>query len=157
MSLARWPNQPRVKPDHGFFTSSWDVNRQSCSWLDFVVTTQRKPREGERLWLLVPKHDAMLIVVNSPGDYQALVALHPQRYGENEASGLLSATPHWSEIARSKRWTGVHMADEALANKDGSLWASAWAVESTLWFDWAFTTWECEGSVTTTWQVSLNS
>ena len=46
---------PRSKPVVGFLTASWNADRQSTVWLDFLrCLGTRTPRAGEQLWLLNP-------------------------------------------------------------------------------------------------------
>jgi hypothetical protein len=123
---VRWPNQPIEKPQHGFFTSSWDG--QTSAWIEYQGRTERAA-EPRRVQLFFPRPDARLYVVASSDDYELLAEQYPQRYENPKRSPL----PDWHSLASEGPFDAIHMTAAALS--DTSLWyAHSWAVESTLWF-----------------------
>jgi hypothetical protein len=121
-----WPTQPIEKPQHGFFTSTWDGH--TSAWIEYQAKTTRAA-EARNTYLLCPHPGAVLYVIDSPQDYTALAEAYPQRY-ENPHH---PPCPHWRHLAEEEQFDAVHMTAAAVA--DQNLWyAHRWAVESTLWF-----------------------
>ena len=122
-----WPTQPTEKPARGFFTSTWDG--RISAWIEFYATTPRAAIEFRTIFLLQPDPHAVLYVIESPDDFDALSDAHPQSY-ENPHR---APCPHWAQLAAEGPFDAVHMTAAAVSNK--TLWyAHRWETESTLWF-----------------------
>jgi hypothetical protein len=136
-----WPTEPREKPDDGFFTSSWDAERATSDWVEFWRTTPRAAKELDRkVWLLHPRPDARLYVIDCNFDYDDLVEEFTHRYQSPKQSSR-AAAPNWSEIAATGLFEAIHVTAKAVTAHRSPSFARAWAVESTLWFAAAFTEW----------------
>ena len=102
-----WPTEPRQKPDHGFFTSSWDGERPTSPWMEFWCTTPRAAKELDRqVWLLHPRADARLYVIDCAADYEDLVAEFTQRYQGHGVSPYVAPAPNWGGIVKTCGLTG---------------------------------------------------
>jgi hypothetical protein len=124
------PTQPIEKPQHGFFTSPWDEERQTSAWIDWQAKTGRASEDGS-CHLLLPHHDAVLYVVDGAEDYERLVNAYPHR--RSDLPNHPKVCPDWQRLAQEGRFDGIHMTASAVVDKD--LWyAHRWEVESTLWF-----------------------
>jgi hypothetical protein len=138
----QWPTGPGEKPEHGFFTSSWDAQRATSPWIEYWATTPRAAREPARqIWLLHPRPDARLYVIDGAGDYEGLVQDYTQRYGDRSVSSRVPAAPYWSRIAAAGLFEGIHVTARAVRAYAQYSYARSWTVESTLWFKAAFATW----------------
>ena len=123
-----WPTSPAEKPNHGFFTSSWDEDTQTSAWMRSRGYTCRDDSERRTPVLLKPDPYATLFVVDSMEDFDSLASAYPQRYS-NPLNPRVC--PDWSRIAGVV--DAVHVTDRAVVNLDNH-YAHAWEVESTLWF-----------------------
>jgi hypothetical protein len=125
-----WSTQPIEKPQHGFFTSTWDEECQTSAWIDWQAKTARAS-EKRSVYLLLPHPDAVLYVIDGAQDYERLVDAYPQR--RPDIPRHPQVCPDWGRLAQDGRFDGIHMTASAVIDKD--LWyAHRWEVESTLWF-----------------------
>jgi hypothetical protein len=125
---VNWPNQPMVKPPHGFFTSSSDGG--TSPWIEYQSRQEKRAGEKRRVYLLDPNPDALLYIIDTPEDYKRLAETYRQRHANPNNPEIC---PHWRKLAQEGPFDAIHMTAAAVADK--SLWyASSWAVESTLWF-----------------------
>lgn len=145
---------PRAKPS-GFFTSTWDAERRSSAWLDFLRTpgaTDRRPREAERVWTFAVSEDTRLYIVDSDDDYRRLAGFLPQHYGNPKDPRY---APNWHDLARLDPlpFDGVHVTTNALASppRGDHPELSGWDVESTLWLAWPVTNARCIGRIIDGW------
>jgi hypothetical protein len=150
--------RPTAKPPKGFFTSSWDSERRSTAWLDFMRSTGQRHNEGRWLWTLAPDPDARVYVIDGWNDYRRLADAYPQRY-ENERNPHYA--PAWHHVAALDPlpFDAVHVTARAtqLASGQGPddhPQFSDWDVESTLWLAWRLCPQECIGTIASDWTVT---
>lgn len=123
-----WPTRPTEKPPQGFFTSSWDEERQTSAWSELFATMPRAATESRTTYLLQPHADALLYVIDTPEGYERLAETYPQVYETSQRP----PRPHWKRLAAEELFDAVHMTAAAVSDK--SHWyAHSWGVESTLW------------------------
>lgn len=151
---------PRSKPS-GFFTSTWDPQRNSCSWVDFLQARTADPSArrpaGKRVWALQPDPATRLYVIDSLDDFRRLADEFPKRY-DNPRNP--SYAPDWNQIAlrRPLPLHAVHVTDAAIdagatQDADDHPMFGGWDVESTLWLEWRLATLGCLGSVDSGWRL----
>lgn len=120
---------PRWKPQDGFFTSTWDNDRESCAWLEHMQEhDERYPkREGRQVWTFAPDPAIRLYVIDSLEAFRELADEYPHRYANERNPTCL---PDWYAIytAHPRRFEAVHVTAQAAALLE------RWDVESTLWF-----------------------
>jgi hypothetical protein len=126
-----WPTQPIEKPQHGFFTSSWDDERKTSAWIDWQATQPVRAAEKRTVHLLVPHPNAVLYVIDSPDDYDRLVDGYPQH--RSDLPDHPQVCPNWERLAQEGHFDAIHMTAAAVLDKD-RWYAHRWEVESTLWF-----------------------
>src|SRR5207344_2059656 len=104
---------PRWKPVNGFFTSTWDQDRQSCSWLEHMQTYGQRnlKQEGRYVWTFKPDPAITLRVIDSEDDFRELANEVPDYY-ENKRNPCL---PDWHTIFTTKRrpFDAVHVTAKA--------------------------------------------
>ena len=129
---------PRPKPSQGFFTSTYDRQRQTTAWADKVCREWPERGRGRRLWLLEPDPDASLVLLDGPVDYAAFARDWPLSHGPKHPTHV-----DWRQLyetVSSLPFDGVHMtaAGAAALDDSGERWAvgHSWEVESTLWLRW---------------------
>lgn len=123
-----WPHQPIEKPQHGFFTSSWDG--RTSAWIEWQAT-QERGSEKRSIYLLLPDSGAVMYVIDSPDDYARLVEAYPLR--RSDIPSHPKVCPHWRRLAERGPFDAIHMTCAAVADQN-LLYARRWSVESTLWF-----------------------
>ena len=123
-----WPSSPRPKPNHGFFTSSWDEVSQTSAWTRSRSYILRGDPNSKAPVLLSPFQSATLFVINSIADFDTLANQYPQKYPNPQNP---TVCPDWGRLSRLV--DAVHVTASAITDEDNP-YALAWEVESTLWF-----------------------
>jgi hypothetical protein len=160
-----WIGAPRDKPIT-LFTSTWDPQRQSMSWLDRLRSNllegqvTRAVRPDEKLWLLEPDPNATLFIIDSFDDYRRLTEQYEYRWRGKDAGPNYLRGPDWPLIAETRPFDGVHFTGNARQPAEGRLASDpvplvSWDVESTAWFTFSLTVLECIGSIADDWTVNF--
>ena len=123
-----WPNLPRPKPDHGFFTSSWDEVSRTSAWMRSRSFRRRGDPDSKAPVLLSPVHSATLFVIDSTADFGTLANQYSHKYSNPRDPRVC---PDWRKLADLA--DAVHVTSSAVTDQDNP-YAHAWEVESTLWF-----------------------
>jgi hypothetical protein len=141
----------------GLWTSTWDAERESCGWLDWMAAERWTPRSREpgewvhqefEAYIIWPDPRARVAVVDSYADLEALMRRFP--HNDHLAERLEAISPGWNErhaaldfegMARAGL-AGMHLTDEGqwmtrLSNPHNLY---GWDCESTVWFRWVFGT-----------------
>lgn len=143
--------RPTAKPYEGFFTSTWDPDRSSTPWCDFLRSKGDRSAERRRLWTLIPDPKARLNIIDTMSDYHSLVEAFPHQWNErNVRRKYVEANWHAMAHSGGVPFEGVHATRASIRagmerQVQGHPHFGGWDVESTLWLAWSFTGWKDEG------------
>lgn len=147
-----WPRAIMGKPKYGLWTSSWHAGEQTSEWLDWLRWEQPDWLEPCQGWLLTPRPDAKVIVIDSLTDLNQCIRTwrrtdlesDPLRHVRQTDPTLLR---HWHEpneidyeAMHKVGYAGVHLTSKGqLRTRHSMPSLYGWDVECTIWFEWAFT------------------
>ena len=147
---------PVPKPRDAFYTSSWDSEKRATPWADYMKVNGSRSGANRSVWLLTPRPEAILFIVNDQDDYELLASQYEKRWDEGTASSAIPPAPDWNRIASNEqenRIDGIHVTQLAVDTSD--LLNASWGVESTLWLRWSFlANPKCAATVGERWQLS---
>lgn len=125
-----------VKPFGGLWTSTLVDN--SSAWVDWCRDENFGEPDKMNWFVLHPKQDARVYVINTLSDLRRLIARYPHPDREQQIYGRMFGYVDFPRIALD--YDAVHLTDagqQATRHSEPSLYG--WDCESTLWFRWQFT------------------
>ena len=125
-----------VKPLGGLWTSTYTGEETGSAWVQWCLVEEfNLPKDGWHCYLLKPKKDANVYVVDSKEDLKVLL----DRFERRDFPGLsLMRAIDFEKMAL--HYNGLHLTRkgewETRMDIRDNLYG--WDVESTLWFRWVF-------------------
>jgi len=135
----------RYKPDGGFWTSTWREETQDSEWVEWCRGENFASPDESNWFLLTPKEDSKLYVIDTYADLERLLAYYPW------TSPLAKSLPRESYLLKyytgidferlAQDYDGLHLTYEGNNRLHLSypLNLNGWDAESTVWFRWCFT------------------
>jgi hypothetical protein len=123
-----------VKPMYGLWTSTWKGEPKVSGWVEWCRSESFGVGKLQT-WLLTPRADARIAIVDGMDDLKALLLRYPLHLGKAEDHFLQPLD--FERMAQD--YDGLHLTDEgqwATRLTQPSLYG--WDCESTCWFQWAF-------------------
>lgn len=137
----------KPKRETGLWTSSWREKTRDSEWVEWCVGEDFGEPYKKSWWVLTPRSQLRLYVIESVGDLLVLLKEFPW---ETEAQRRLNAVNSTSHLDRYFAYIDF----ERLAQTYDGIWLTergndathlsyphglnAWDVESVLWFRWCF-------------------
>lgn len=125
-----------VKPNGGLWTSTFVGN--SSAWVDWCREENFGEPDNLNWFVLQPKQDAHVYVINTLADLRTLIARYPHPDREQQIYSRFFAYIDFGRIALD--YDAIHLTEAgqwATRHSEPSL--NGWDCESTCWFRWCFT------------------
>ena len=137
--VAPVENRHFIKPKWGFWTSTYDAERQSSAWVDWCLAEEFGDVTAGSWFVLTPDPRARVYVIDGLVDLQHLIKNYPQPGAE--AYMRFYACLDFERLAQE--YDAIHLTERGQwATRHSTPNLNGWDVECTLWFRWCFTSME---------------
>jgi len=135
--VAPVENRRFIKPKWGFWTSTYDAERQSSAWVDWCLAEEFGDVTRGSWFVLTPDPAAHVFVIDTLPDLRYLV----EHYFDPEALPYMRFITCLDFECLSQDFDAIHLTE-------AGQWATrhsqphdlnGWDCECTLWFRWRFT------------------
>lgn len=123
----------------GFWTSSWREATQDSAWIEWCRDNDFGHPYDKNWFLLTPKKDVNLYVIDSFRDLQSLLCAYPWEHPKWREYGFRKIVIDFEHL--SQDYDGLWLTEKG--NEETHLSyphdLNGWDCESVLWFRWCFT------------------
>jgi hypothetical protein len=132
-----WRPGFNLKPTGGFWTSTYD-KKDVSDWARWCLWDMPEWVDGHDIFLLTPKPDVKLFIINSHADAIRLVKKYPFKQNKKDIMGNHFLNPDWEKIKED--YDGVRLTHKGQVETRMVMEYSmyGWDCESTLWFRHVF-------------------